>query len=195
MCSEQREAIFGCPPPLYDFQGFPKIPRFNRQIVVTEKLDGANVQVLVSDGGDELFVGSRSRWITPKDDHYGFAAWCAEHKDQLLTLGPGRHFGEWWGLGINRGYGKPRKIFSLFNVERWSDPTVRPDCCSVVPTLYKGPFLQGMVSYCLDKLRINGSEAAPGFMQPEGIVIFHTAAQQCFKVTLENDGTAKSEQL
>jgi hypothetical protein len=61
-----------------------------------------------------------------------------EHRDDLLTLGPGRHFGEWWGAGIQRRYGLTEKRFSLFNVTRWGE--ARPACCHVVPTLYRGPF-------------------------------------------------------
>jgi hypothetical protein len=79
---------------------------------------------------------SRSRWITPDDDNFGFAAWVEANRDELLTLGPGRHFGEWWGSGIQRGYGLPKgeKRFSLFNVSRWGES--RPACCHVVPVLY-----------------------------------------------------------
>lgn len=45
---------------------------------------------------------------------------------------------------------------------------------------------------CLQNLRIAGSVAAPGFDRPEGIVVYHTAANQCFKVTLENDEMPKA---
>ncbi len=51
---------------------------------------------------------------------------------------PATYFGEWWGSGVQRGYGlqKGDKRFSLFNVSRWalhgtqpklipnSDPTI-----------------------------------------------------------------------
>jgi hypothetical protein len=45
----------------------------------------------------------------------------------------------------------------------------------------------------LDSLASTGSIAAPGFMQPEGIVIFHTAASVLFKKTLGGDGHKGSE--
>jgi hypothetical protein len=36
-------------------------------------------------------------------------------------------------------------------------------------------------------LRIKGSYASPGFMNPEGVVIWHKAAQCYFKKTIEKD--------
>ena len=57
-----------------------------------------------------------------------------------MELGVGQHFGEWWGFGIQRGYGLHERRFSLFNTGRWSDPAVRPACCGVVPVLADGDF-------------------------------------------------------
>lgn len=77
-----------------EFAEFPKIARLSREIIVTEKVDGTNAQVFIGEEGTVL-VGSRNRWITPKDDNFGFAAWVEANKDAILKLGPGRHFGEW----------------------------------------------------------------------------------------------------
>jgi hypothetical protein len=175
-----------------DFTEFPKMARFAREIIITEKIDGTNAQICVSDDGTELWAGSRSRWIMPSDDNFGFAAWVHANRDELLTLGPGRHFGEWWGSGIQRGYGlqKGEKRFSLFNVTRWGES--RPACCHVVPVLYRGEFSTDAVEITLDSLRDFGSEAAPGFMKPEGVVIFHTAGNVGFKRTIEKDDQPKS---
>ena len=173
-----------------EFEAFPKIPRFRRNVVITEKLDGTNAQVFVDEDGN-VRAGSRNRWITPQDDNYGFARWVAEHADGLRDLGPGRHFGEWWGSGIQRNYSQPVKRFSLFNVARWRDE--RPACCDVVPVIYEGEFTIGCVPDALTQLRKNGSFAAPGFMRPEGIIIWHDASRQMFKVTLENDEAPKSQ--
>ena len=41
-------------------------------------------------------------------------------------------------------------------------------------------------------LALSFSLAAPGFMRPEGIVVFHVAANTAFKQTLEKDGEPKS---
>jgi hypothetical protein len=174
------------------FEGFPKMARLNREIVITEKIDGTNAQVYITEDGKHAVAGSRSRFITPENDNYGFARWVAENHDELLKLGPGRHFGEWWGAGIQRRYDQTKKHFSLFNTHRWTTVEVPPACCRVVPVLYTGAFSTGSIEDAAHNLRVSGSMAAPGFMKPEGIVIYHTAAQTLFKVTLENDATPKS---
>ena len=179
---------------MFEFTPFPKIPRLSREVIVTEKIDGTNASIFISEEGDFL-TGSRKRWITPDDDNFGFSRWAHEHKDELLKLGPGHHFGEWWGSGIQRGYGlqKGERRFSLFNVSRWSTDTL-PGCVSLVPVLYKDnfDFLTELLPIILKGLRDYGSQAAPGFMQPEGVVIFHTAGNCIFKKTLEKDGQPKS---
>lgn len=193
-----------------DFQDFPKMARLSRDMIVTEKIDGTNAQVFIGDDGTVL-AGSRTRWITPADDNFGFAAWVEAHRDELLTLGPGRHFGEWWGAGIQRRYGQERKRFSLFNCTRWaahdqdvqpmpsSDPRAEPKmqqrppaCCDVVPELLRGPFRTDAIDHCINLLRERGSYAAPGFMKPEGVVVFHMAGNVGFKKTLEKDEVPKA---
>ncbi len=173
---------------LPEFEAFPKIARLSRECVITEKIDGTNAQVCVTEDGDVL-AGSRSRWITPAADNFGFAAWVEAHREELLALGPGRHFGEWWGSGIQRGYGltKGERRFSLFNVTRWGDESTRPACCCVVPTLYRGNFHTNAAEDALANLTINGSIAAPKFMKPEGIIVFHTASGTFYKKTIEKD--------
>lgn len=173
------------------FEAMDKIARLSRDCVITEKIDGTNAQVYIGDDG-EFITGSRSRWITPEDDNFGFARWAHENKEELLKLGPGRHFGEWWGAGIQRKYGLTEKRFSLFNVRRWRQPdVVLPGCVSLVPVLYEGAFTLDAVNAALAELRLGGSRAAPGFMNPEGVVVFHVAAQQLFKKTLEKDDQPK----
>lgn len=174
-----------------EFVGFPKMPRLSRDVIVTEKIDGTNAQIYFTDAG-EMHVGSRTRWITPKDDNYGFAKWAEANRADLEKLGPGRHFGEWWGQGIQRTYGLTEKRFSLFNVVRWADPEVRPTCCYVVPTLYIGAFDTKSINNTLYSLIDEGSSAAPGFMKPEGIIVFHTAGLFGMKKTIDNDGLPKS---
>jgi hypothetical protein len=174
----------------HEFKPFAKITRRNRAVIVTEKIDGTNGLVFVSDAGGVL-AGSRNRWITPEDDNFGFARWVYDHTDELRMLGPGYHYGEWWGQGIQRRYGMAEKRFSLFNAGRWSQPDVRPPCCHVVPVLGHGLEKENIVQRCLDGLRLGGSVAAPGFMNPEGIVVFHTASGHLQKVTLEGDESPK----
>jgi hypothetical protein len=133
-----------------DFEEFPKMARLSRRVIISEKIDGTNAQILIGEDGSMQF-GSRTRWITPEDDNYGFARWATENAEELRTLGAGRHFGEWWGCGIQRGYGLKEKRFSLFNSARWYEvdqyitddeqAPVRfpaPACCHVVPVLFDG---------------------------------------------------------
>lgn len=177
-----------------DFIEFPKIARLSREVIITEKIDGTNASIFIGENG-EFLIGSRTRWITPDDDNHGFARWAADHKDELMALGAGHHFGEWWGRGIQRNYSQTEKIFSLFNVTRWAEDASRPACCRVVPVLYQGPLeefgvMKGIKS-ALSRLEAGGSIAAPGFMKPEGIVVFHTASRTMFKKTLEKDEMPK----
>lgn len=196
------------------FEEFGKIPRLSRECVVTEKIDGTNAQVFIVAGSDApeavtlpsefapfviaasggmlMFAGSRTRLIAPQVDNYGFAAWVTAHADELWALGPGRHFGEWWGSGIQRGYGLPKgeKRFSLFNTSRWNTETA-PACCHVVPVLYRGVFSTEVVGTQIERLRVMGSVAAPGFMSAEGVIVYHVAANSYFKKTLDKDSEPK----
>jgi hypothetical protein len=193
----------------HPFTPFPKLARLQREVIITEKIDGTNAQILITDD-DRMLTGSRTRWIYPEDDNFGFAAWARDHKDELMQLGPGRHFGEWWGRGIQRNYGLDERRFSLFNVARWclhgetpkqimtADPRivkmqdVLPACCHLVPILWQGLFTAAWPEQMLTRLNNGGSQAAPGYMHPEGIVVFHTAGNVGFKMTLDNDGVPKS---
>lgn len=274
-----------------EFKEFAKIPRLNRDVVITEKIDGTNAQILIEvaetedrggtragagkePAGDEIavvqaidpddatrgitygvYAGSRSRWL--KDDgkkgwdNYGFGAWVRDNAAALVRLfGPGRVFGEWWGAGVQRKYGLTGKRFSLFNVSRYGeqDRYVDERCVvsekdygggswtktvehkfhkgvkvcqcrearlaidaiiggvqiAPVPVLYRGPWItdydhmvggeqsgQWAPFACLGVLREHGSIAAPGFMDPEGIVIWHEASGQLFKATVKGDEKPK----
>jgi hypothetical protein len=191
-----------------EFVPFPKIGRLSREIIITEKIDGTNACVCVYpldasaddvaatvDGQSYgIMAGSRTRWITPQQDNFGFAAWVQANAEDLVKLGEGRHYGEWWGSGIQRGYDQKVKRFSLFNVRRWSDPEKRPKCCDVVPTLYTGDFDTNLIEAVMDRLLSNGSAAAAGFMRPEGVVIFHSQSGALFKKTFEKDDAGKGKE-
>ncbi len=192
-----------------EFTPFPKIPRLMRTISISEKIDGTNASIWIGEDNTphgvvdptiiarwqpaalsaELVMrcASRSRWIYPgkQSDNAGFAAWVYDHADELMDLGPGHHYGEWWGKGIQRNYGLDEKRFSMFN-SRWLDEG--PKCVSVVPQLWIGEFNQQDIHAVLSKMVLVGSTAAPGFMNPEGVMIYHHAADQLFKFTLGGDG-------
>jgi len=205
------------------FIEFKKIPRLSREILVTEKLDGSNGQIyivkeeeltslddyffieehlLAKKDNLLMFAGSRNRWlqIGKQTDNMAFATWVKENAEQLFELGEGRHFGEWYGKGIQRGYGLDYKRFALFNVSKWvakddyitvENQKFAPYCCSVVPVMYEGPFDTTTINDVLAILKDKGSLAVPGYMNPEGIVIYHTAAGQYFKKTIEGDDKPK----
>ena len=202
--------------------------RLSRECVITEKIDGTNAQLLIVErppigtpiGGYVaavenvlIYAGSRNRWLQLGDDNSGFALWLAEHAEELAQLPVGRHFGECWGSGIQRGYGlsKGEKRLSLFNTERFhlhgesaqrkptGDPRIfnetieLPPCVGLVPVLARETFSTGLAQRVLEGLRVHGSVAAPGFMDPEGIIVWHTAAQVGFKKTIQNDDKPKSK--
>lgn len=172
-----------------EFKAFGKIARLSRDCTISEKIDGTNAQIYIGEDG-EFLTGSRTRWITPEDDNFGFSRWAHEHKDELLCLGTGHHFGEWWGKGIQRNYGLTERRFSLFNISRWED--ARPSCCGIVPVLYRGVFSTEVIERILGGLLLTGSAAAPGFMKPEGIVVFHSASGHLYKKTIERDNEPKT---
>jgi hypothetical protein len=199
-----------------EFKPWPKTPRLFRDIVITEKIDGTNAAIQIERDeayyelgdfpynhfidpatglGYRVTAQSRNRLIYPGDDNFGFAAWVRTNGTELVAvLGEGCHYGEWWGSGIQRGYGltKGEKRFSLFNVNRYRDADLSAvPGLGVVPVLGSGMFTTGRVDSALLALVDEGSSAAPGFMRPEGIVVYHTAARSVFKVLLDNDDVPK----
>jgi hypothetical protein len=215
---------------MLDFNAVPKMARLSRTAIITEKLDGTNAQILITSvqneiaesnkniiaswkNGEEtkvMLAGSRQRWITPDNDNFGFAKWVEDNAEELSKLGNGRHYGEWWGQGIQRKYNMKECVFSLFNAIRWcaydaepkqivtADPRISkmqenaPECCRIVPILYDGVFSTDAVDWVLSALKKHGSSAAPGFMNPEGVVIFHEAGNVGFKKTIDHDELPKS---
>ena len=190
---------------MIEFAPWPKTPRLFRDVVITEKIDGTNAAVHIAEAGPaggihvdggvyQIGAQSRKRLISPLDDNFGFASWVAKNADGLVrALGVGVHYGEWWGSGIQCGYGLPAgdKRFSLFNVNRWIGTEFMVPGLGVVPLLYEGPLVLTVVDDCLGELRQNGSHAAPGYTHPEGVIVWHTAARQAFKVLLDNDALPK----
>lgn len=203
-----------------EFEPWPKSPRWFRDVTVSEKLDGTNAGVHIvavtgeaeisgpdsrffhtNGDGDEFLVvpQSRKRIITPSEDNYGFAKWVEANAWHLIsTLGPGLHYGEYWGEGIQRRYDMKRKVFSLFNTAKWGDVlSVDPDDTglAVVPVLYEGPLRGASIDVILEGLAESGSHAAPGFMRPEGVCIFHHASRNVYKALIDNDDIPKSAAL
>lgn len=191
-----------------------KISRFQRDWEITEKVDGTNGILLWHDeyhpefclGQDSLlnlgtgedtllylYAGSRTRWLTVKEDNHGFAKWAQEWGPFLATLGKGRHFGEWYGSGIQRGYGLVEKRFALFDVNKY-EKRMMPPGVDVVPLLgrHNGANINEQIADCLDFLRDEGSLISKGYSQPEGIVLRHSQSGERFKVLCEGDEIPKS---
>ena len=178
-----------------EFIGFGKIPRGSGDelITITEKLDGTNacIQVefvYVGDGVNELHVvgvQSRKRMIDPGDDNYGFANWVNEQGNQLPTaLGEGYHYGEWYGLGIQKNpHMKTTKRLALFNTERWQDGRQpRPEGVECVPILYEGVWHEDAVDSVMSDLRTD-SMAVP--YKAEGIVVWYHKTRRYEKYTYD----------
>lgn len=179
----------------HEFTPWGKTPRLFRDIVVTEKIDGTNAAIHVSPDG-EITAQSRTRIVTPERDNHGFARWAHENGPLLaVLLGEGLHFGEWWGQGIQRGYGLTEKRFSLFNAHRHKGKNTRIGgvLVSPVPVLYHGPFSIPDIRHIMNTLAVFGSVASPGFPTPEGVCVYHAASRQIFKATLDGDDAGKWE--
>lgn len=212
---------------MIQFEGWPKTERLsNTLIAITEKIDGTNAAVVIErvDPDSPLFVPdthakvvqvrgewfsvgaqSRKRLIHPASDNYGFARWAWDNAVELADLlGPGRHFGEWWGLGIQRAYGMDRKVFSLFDQHRWSGvsevrdewrPRAREISMTTVPLLYTGKLRLEVIDFMVGLLGDAGSFASPEwgstFDRPEGVVTHFPRLDVRLKSFVENDDTPK----
>ena len=123
-----------------------------------------------------------SKWISGLTTQYALTALLS-----ITSLGS-LLFGVWWGSGIQRGYDLPKgeKRFSLFNVSIWNEEN-KPACCYVVPTLYSGDFSTNALDDAMDHLWYNGSVASPEFMNPEGVMIYHSAANHYFKAPFDKN--------
>lgn len=197
-----------------EFKEWPKTPRLLRNITITEKIDGTNaaIGIVPIDHDDDedpsiidyvrlqgqrygVYAQSRTRLIMPgkQTDNYGFAGWVQANAGELVELlGEGLHYGEWWGNGIQRKYGMAEKWFSLFNTARYAEIETALNL-TTVPVLYEGPNDTAAVADALESLRVGGSVAAPGFMNPEGICVYQAASRQISKVTLDKNDAGKWE--
>lgn len=201
------------------FQRFQSLTRFSHDWTITEKIDGTNACIIIEldermawgdgeydyamidkIGNYAVYAQSRNNLIYLGKDNAGFAAWVKANAGPLVgILGEGRHYGEWCGAGIQRRYGLANKRFALFNTHRWGALRDHPeggllgDALTVVPVLAEG-YMDNPGQQALDameKLRENGSAFAPGFMEPEGVVMRHNPSGTVFKKTFDYDEFGK----
>jgi hypothetical protein len=203
------------------FQEWPKIHRLYRDVIITEKIDGTNACIAVEpwtsastfpDGtliggrmdandapgvliaGYVVFAQSRKKVIAPGSDNYGFARFVRDNAEEIVEkLGPGRHFGEWYGGGIQRGYGmdKNDKRFALFNAPRWQFEPLPPQV-TTVPIIYEGVFADDAVKWALKSISSGSwAKGAKGRAKAEGVVVYFKQANTSFKVLAEDDDVSK----
>ncbi len=82
------------------------------------KLHGTNCAVQVTPEG--LFMQSRTGLLTPKADLHGFAVWVEANRTFFNALPHLTVFGEWCGLGVERGMAISAiggKVFAVFAVQ------------------------------------------------------------------------------
>jgi hypothetical protein len=182
-----------------EFQAFPKISRGGKDecVTITEKLNGTNACVIVaevepstvhSDAEPVFYVAgvqSRKRLITPEDDNYGFAGWVSRQGTEFADrLGVGYHYGEWYGLGIQKNpQGLEEKRWALFNSNRWRDGRQpRPAGVECVPILYEGPTYPDLIKEEMSKLALHHIEQGT---TGEGIVAWYHIGRRYEKHTFK----------
>jgi hypothetical protein len=160
---------------------------------------------------DQFYVMAQSRtkliWPGKTTDNAGFAQFVKDNAEELVEkLGEGRHFGEWVGPGIGkRHYNLKEKQFALFNVHRWRD-TDLPSRVTTVPCFVLNEYLDNpgeAAKKYLNELSSTGSRFVPqqkittpnvsvqGFMNPEGVVMYHGPSKTSFKKTFDYDEQGK----
>lgn len=201
------------------FEKFPSLTRFSHGWTITEKLDGTNAAIVIVPeaeavvyepgsyitlvAGHYVYAQSRTKLITPgkSTDNAGFARFVQDNAEEIVAkLGEGRHFGEWVGKGVQkRHYNLPNKQFALFNVNRWEGADL-PKNVTTVPSFYKNEYLDnpGQTALeCLTQLKEFGSSFGPrdemgqGFVNPEGVVMYHAPSNTAFKKTFDYDEQGK----
>lgn len=145
--------------------------------------------------GFVVMAQSRNRMLSLEQDNHGFARWVHDNAEALVAaLGEGRHFGEWVGKGVNkRHYNLEQKVFALFNTHRWAGLNDLDGRLRCVPVLAEGYMGEpgAYFDQIMGELKEDGSGFAPGFMDPEGIVMRHGPSGTLFKKTFDYDEKGK----
>ena len=119
-----------------NYSSFPSIERLeNIYCIISEKIDGTNGLIEINE--TNVRFGSRNRYISFSDDNAGFANFFRHYEAKLEDVAkdaitkelelngetltscnesyPLRIYGEWFGCGIQRGYGLKDKFFMPFS--------------------------------------------------------------------------------
>lgn len=167
-----------------NFKKFPKIARLESNVIITEKIDGTNGQIYKTVDG-QILIGSRSQWLTIEKDNFGFAKWVKQYeKEWLKFLQPDqRIYGEWYGHGIQRGYGLKEKRFMIFNPVGDLPNILNVERSTI---LYEGvlDYLGALLSW--KSWLINfGSKHVEGYNRPEGLIVYFKDNATLFKIIID----------
>ncbi len=200
-----------------EFKAWGSTPRENKNKTITEKIDGTNACLVITNG--KIVAQSRKRIITPEDDNYGFAKWAHANAGVLFdTLGYGYHYGEWYGEGIQKNpLGIEGRRFALFHPTKYNEANgydlSKVDGLETVPLLHHGQCDVWTIPDIMSDLDIYGSKVVgakrtkivrdlgDGYTYEidkaataEGIIIWNNETRTRTKMLLENDAYHKWEQ-
>lgn len=195
-----------------NYNSFPSIERLeNIYCVISEKIDGTNGLIEINE--TNVRFGSRNRYISFSDDNAGFANFFRHYEARFEDVAkdiitkepessdesyPLRIYGEWFGCGIQRGYGLKDKFFMPFSFF-YGEKLIEYQVPNVITPniMYTGKFSMEVVNTCMQQLKLNGSGVVKDYKQPEGIVIFFPKYNFRLKETFNGakwkDGSPKSE--
>ena len=175
---EKRPALYT---PSFDVESLANFPHLldpGEEVIVTEKIHGANARFVFHNG--EFCVGSRTRWIVPDaahvwrravDAHPEIRAWCEAHPDAIL-------FGEVFGNVQSLKYGRENSVafagFAAMRGDAFFDQealfaSLAGFGVPTAPLLYAGPWEPDVV-LPLAEADTSVPGAPAGHMR-EGIVI------------------------
>lgn len=174
-----------------EFKPWSTIRKFKGvRVEITEKIHGTNAQIHIfpdADGKLQILAAKRTAYVG-SDAHFGFGRFVADNAAALMSLGFGRHYGEWVGPGIGASYNLKEKNFVLFNPRRYVNVAL-PDRVSTVPLLYSGEYSRDQTDSVIADLQTRGSSFAPGWMHPEGVVLYFPDSDQTRKFVFDPEET------
>lgn len=182
------------------FVAYPKTRRLEDETVtISEKVDGTNGVLFIhkphlcdvlngSTDAPYILAGCRSRWLKDDDtkswDNHGFGKWVAENAQALHALPEGFHYGEWYGKGINHGYGMKERRFMLFNRKRYENLTYLPKCVEL-ETIIEDDVPVAELSSVIDRIKnkatVNGSFHIPESGMVEGLIMRFKLSARVYK--------------
>lgn len=167
--------------PKFDVESYEKFSHViadGEQVIVTEKVHGANARYAVV--GGVFYQGSRQRWLVPNAGHIwarasmhnpAIEAWCRSNPGVVLY---GEVYGNVQSLTYGLGKGDVRFVaFAAVDNGRWVDQGYLFDylCRSEVqhcPILYRGEFSHAMIREIAERDSV--VSLAAGHMM-EGVVV------------------------